>query len=150
MNPLQYTAREDDGTGLYYYRARYYSPEMRRFITEDPIGLEGDDVNFFAYVWNDPIDWSDPEGLKKKPPRPPKPRPDPQDPPNPIKPPFPGRPDTTRSGGRLVNPNCMFMNVCKKPIYIIGGEPQCGEGPWIHNPSTPVEKVCVDKRLECR
>ncbi len=29
-NPFQYTGREDDGTGLYYYRARYYSAEMKR------------------------------------------------------------------------------------------------------------------------
>ncbi|MFA7239242.1 MAG: RHS repeat-associated core domain-containing protein [Sulfuricellaceae bacterium] len=25
-NPLQYTGRENDGTGLYYHRARYYDP----------------------------------------------------------------------------------------------------------------------------
>ncbi|MGE5894357.1 MAG: RHS repeat-associated core domain-containing protein [bacterium] len=36
-NPFQYTGRENDGTGLYYYRARYYSPDMQRFISEDPI-----------------------------------------------------------------------------------------------------------------
>jgi RHS repeat-associated protein len=38
-NPFQYTGRENDGTGLYYYRARYYSPELQRFISEDPINL---------------------------------------------------------------------------------------------------------------
>ena len=38
-NPFQYTGRENDGTGLYYYRARYYSPELQRFISQDPIGL---------------------------------------------------------------------------------------------------------------
>jgi RHS repeat-associated protein len=48
-NPFQYTGRENDGTGLYYYRARYYSPELQRFISEDPIGLEGGDVNFYLY-----------------------------------------------------------------------------------------------------
>ena len=31
-----YTGRENDGTGLLYYRARYYSPEMRRFMSRDP------------------------------------------------------------------------------------------------------------------
>jgi len=36
-NPFQYTGRENDGTGLYYYRARYYSPELQRFISEDPL-----------------------------------------------------------------------------------------------------------------
>ncbi len=58
-NPFQYTGRENDGTGLYYYRFRYYSPELKRFISEDPIGLLGGDVNFYVYVWNSPIKHSD-------------------------------------------------------------------------------------------
>ena len=37
-NAFQFTGRENDGTGLYYYRARYYSPTWQRFISEDPIG----------------------------------------------------------------------------------------------------------------
>jgi RHS repeat-associated protein len=36
-NPFQYTGRENDGTGVYYYRARYYSPRLERLISEDPI-----------------------------------------------------------------------------------------------------------------
>ena len=36
-NPFQYTGRENDGAELYYYRARYYSPTMQRFISEDPL-----------------------------------------------------------------------------------------------------------------
>jgi len=36
-NPFQYTGRENDGTGLYYYRARYYRPTSQRFVGEDPI-----------------------------------------------------------------------------------------------------------------
>ncbi|MDR2871707.1 MAG: RHS repeat-associated core domain-containing protein [Xanthomonadaceae bacterium] len=39
-NPYQYTVRELDQSGLYYYRARYYSPQMGWFISEDPIGLQ--------------------------------------------------------------------------------------------------------------
>jgi len=35
---FRYTGRENDGTGLYYYRARYYHPGAKRFIAEDPIG----------------------------------------------------------------------------------------------------------------
>jgi RHS repeat-associated protein len=35
-NPFQYTGRENDNTGLYYYRFRYYSPHLQRFISEDP------------------------------------------------------------------------------------------------------------------
>ena len=48
-NPSQYTGRENDGTGLYYYRARYYHPMLKRFISEDPIGLQGG-INFYSYV----------------------------------------------------------------------------------------------------
>ena len=40
-NAIHYTARENDQTGLYYYRARYYDPHLKRFISEDPIGLQG-------------------------------------------------------------------------------------------------------------
>ncbi|MBN4054616.1 RHS repeat protein [Nitrospira defluvii] len=36
-NPFQYTGRENDGTGLYYYRARYFSSSIKRFISEDPL-----------------------------------------------------------------------------------------------------------------
>jgi RHS repeat-associated protein len=36
-NPFQFAGRENDGTGLYYYRARYLSPSSTRFIGEDPI-----------------------------------------------------------------------------------------------------------------
>lgn len=35
-NSVQYTGRENDSTGLYYYRARCYSPNVRRFLNEDP------------------------------------------------------------------------------------------------------------------
>ena len=36
-NPYQFTGRENDGTGLYFYRARYYSPTFQRFIAQDPL-----------------------------------------------------------------------------------------------------------------
>jgi len=62
-NPFQYTGRENDGTGLYYYRARYYSPTLQRFVSEDPIGFAGGQTNFYAYVWNSPTNWIDPFGL---------------------------------------------------------------------------------------
>jgi RHS repeat-associated protein len=64
-NPLQYTGRENDGTGLYYYRARYYSPTRQRFIAQDPIGLAGGDANLYAYAGDSPIAFVDPFGLDR-------------------------------------------------------------------------------------
>lgn len=60
-NPFQYTGRENDGTGLYYYRARYYSPKLHRFISEDPIRFG---LNLYKYVGNNPLRWTDPFGLR--------------------------------------------------------------------------------------
>ena len=65
MSSYKYTGREDDGTGLMYYRARYYQPRMQRFIAEDPIGLEGG-INYYAYVGNNPNRWIDPMGLESE------------------------------------------------------------------------------------
>jgi RHS repeat-associated protein len=61
-NPFQYTGRENDGTGLYYYRASYYSTRMARFISSDPIGLAGG-INTYGYVQGNPISLADPSGL---------------------------------------------------------------------------------------
>ena len=68
-NATQYTGRENDGaqggTGggeLYYYRARYYDPVLKRFISQDPIGLAGG-ANFYGYVGGNPISYIDPDGL---------------------------------------------------------------------------------------
>jgi len=60
-NPHQYTGRENDNTGLLFYRARYYMPSCGRFISEDPIGLRGG-ANFYAYVNGDPVNLVDPTG----------------------------------------------------------------------------------------
>jgi len=60
-NSTEYTARENDGTGLYFYRARYYDPVLKRFISEDPIGTAGG-VNLYAYVEGNPINMVDPTG----------------------------------------------------------------------------------------
>jgi RHS repeat-associated protein len=62
-NPFQYTRREHDTTGLYYYRARYYSPTLQRFISEDPRGFAGGDLNLYAYALNNPTTFTDPLGL---------------------------------------------------------------------------------------
>jgi RHS repeat-associated protein len=63
QQPLRYMARElDPITGLYYVRNRWYDPVMNRFVSEDPIGLEGG-INTYAYVGNSPTNFRDPLGL---------------------------------------------------------------------------------------
>ncbi|WP_431824780.1 RHS repeat-associated core domain-containing protein [Burkholderia sp. F1] len=48
--------------GLYYYKARMYSPTLGRFLQTDPIGYK-DDLNWYAYVGNNPVNLADPGGL---------------------------------------------------------------------------------------
>jgi len=47
-----------------YYRARYYDPNIGRFLSEDPRDFDGG-INFYAYVGNDPANWLDPFGLDR-------------------------------------------------------------------------------------
>jgi RHS repeat-associated protein len=61
-NAAQFAGRENDGTGLYYYRARYYSPTSGRFLSEDPLEFGAGDSNLYAYVGNDPANVTDPSG----------------------------------------------------------------------------------------
>src|SRR5690606_10311472 len=56
----------DDETGLHYNTFRYYDPQVRRFITQDPIGLDGG-LNLYRYVtsptgWIDPLRWTGIDG----------------------------------------------------------------------------------------
>jgi len=63
-NYFQYTGREfDPETGIYEYRARYYDPQIGRFISEDPIRFRGG-IDFYEYVFNNPPLWTDPRGLQ--------------------------------------------------------------------------------------
>lgn len=61
--PLRYMARDYDAeTGLYYVRARYYDPQVGRFISEDPAGFNGA-LNLYAFAALDPTKQRDPSGL---------------------------------------------------------------------------------------
>jgi RHS repeat-associated protein len=60
-----FTGRErDEESDLNYYRARYYDPELGRFISKDPIGFAAGDVNQYRYVGNGPVEATDPSGLQ--------------------------------------------------------------------------------------
>jgi RHS repeat-associated protein len=50
--------------GLYDLRNRFYSPDTGRFLQPDPIGFAGDATNLYRYCENNPVNWSDPSGLK--------------------------------------------------------------------------------------
>ncbi len=62
--PLRFAGQyEDEETGLYYNRFRYYDPETGRYISADPSGLRGGN-NLYAYACN-PVGWMDPWGLHR-------------------------------------------------------------------------------------
>jgi RHS repeat-associated protein len=61
--PYRFAGREyDEQSGLYFNRARYYSPDLGRFVSEDPFGLSGG-INPYAYAQNNPCSYRDPSGL---------------------------------------------------------------------------------------
>jgi RHS repeat-associated protein len=61
-----YTGRErDHDTGLMYYRARWYDPQVGRFISEDPIGFRGGELDLYVYVRNNATRFHDPLGLRR-------------------------------------------------------------------------------------
>jgi RHS repeat-associated protein len=65
--PFKYAGQHGvmaESNGLYYMRARYYDPAVKRFISEDPLGFDGGDLNLYAYVGNNPVMGVDPSGLE--------------------------------------------------------------------------------------
>jgi RHS repeat-associated protein len=58
LSSAQFTGREPDAGGIYYYRARYYSPQLHRFISEDPTASSS-----YAYADGNPVTLTDPLGL---------------------------------------------------------------------------------------
>ncbi len=62
-NPLRISGQfYDEETGLHYNTMRFYDPDTGRFLTPDPLGY-GDGMNYYAFCWNDPINYGDPYGL---------------------------------------------------------------------------------------
>ncbi|WP_259658982.1 RHS repeat-associated core domain-containing protein [Burkholderia pseudomallei] len=61
-NPYQFTGREMDAPGLYYYRARYYSPQLMGFLSEDQVRFGGGQLTFYGYAGGNPIMYRDPRG----------------------------------------------------------------------------------------
>jgi RHS repeat-associated protein len=61
-NSYQYTGRQNDGTGLYNYRARYYNPAAGRFVGQDPLGFGGRDYNLYRYAFGNAANYKDPNG----------------------------------------------------------------------------------------
>ncbi|MFT0487602.1 RHS repeat-associated core domain-containing protein, partial [Bacteroides thetaiotaomicron] len=64
--PFRYQGQyEDEETGLYYNRFRYYSSQMGMYISSDPIGLAGNNPTLYGYVQDVNV-WIDPWGLNIK------------------------------------------------------------------------------------
>ena len=69
-NATQYAGQEDEGNGIYYNRARYYSPSAARFLSQDPTGQEGGGPDLYLYTGDSPTNVTDPYGTNLKPPAP--------------------------------------------------------------------------------
>ncbi|MEW5757990.1 MAG: toxin TcdB middle/N-terminal domain-containing protein [Candidatus Omnitrophota bacterium] len=66
LTNYKFNGRELDNTGLYFYGARYYDPELARFITPDPTTqkiYDPQDFNRYSYCRNNPLKYTDPTGL---------------------------------------------------------------------------------------
>ena len=64
-NPFEYVGQfgvMDEGNGLDFMRARYYTPFDGRFMNPDPIGLGGGTPNLYSYAANSPTNAIDPQG----------------------------------------------------------------------------------------
>ncbi|MFT3808425.1 MAG: RHS repeat-associated core domain-containing protein [Micropepsaceae bacterium] len=63
MGRFQYTGQAYiPELNLYYYKARFYSADLKRFLQPDPIGYAGG-MNLYAYVGGDPVNFTDPSGM---------------------------------------------------------------------------------------
>ena len=51
---------------IYDFRARMYQPELGRFLQPDPVEFAASDYNLYRYCHNDPVNSSDPMGLREQ------------------------------------------------------------------------------------
>lgn len=149
VNHFRYTARELDlETGLYFYRARYYDQSVGRFIWEDPIRFAGGE-NFYLYVYNDPMNFTDPMGLQGTQPIPtPKPIPPP-----PVPSPTPPTPRPTPVP-RLPMPSVGRIPIIGPIIGAIGIVLTCplelnsGEEEWLRQRERERQRDCDEEWRE--
>ena len=70
INPIRYRGYYyDTDSQLYYLQSRYYDPELGRFLNADAFASTGQGIigtNMFAYCGNDPVNFNDPSGCKRK------------------------------------------------------------------------------------
>jgi RHS repeat-associated protein len=60
-NSLMHGRTYEPEVGLYYYRNRYYHPELGRFLQQDPMGYE-DSMNLYQAFNQNPVNFTDPFG----------------------------------------------------------------------------------------
>jgi RHS repeat-associated protein len=63
-NIYQFAGRENDGDGLYYNRARYYSPTNARLISQDSFEQAANGTNLYLYTEDSPMNATDPYGTE--------------------------------------------------------------------------------------
>jgi RHS repeat-associated protein len=102
--------------GLSFGDHRVYDATLGRWLSRDPLKNAEmiDGPNLFAYVGNDVVNWIDPEGLEKNPPRPP-------GPPRPPTPPRPPVPPTPPTPPKVPSPSTLLRDACYRGCEASGG-----------------------------
>ena len=72
VSTYSFSGKEEDGSGLYYFEARYYDPVTTRFVSPDPlfaVDMEKCiesiiECNLYQYTGNNPVNFVDPDGME--------------------------------------------------------------------------------------